>query len=950
VILLRSHIIGFGKLRDRILDFRNGLNLIFAANEGGKSTLQRFLIASLYGQLRSDLKVQRRLDPWVEQYKPWHATEYGGIIWCRLADGREVEVHRSFGKEETRIEIRTVSGEDITRQYEQQRNGEVLFARSHFGMPKELFESVGVIRENRVAEIHGYETIRDRIANLAQSGDEELSIRLSLAKIQEKLDSVGSDRAPTRPYKQAQDLVQNLRDESRALEERRLQFQNWVEDRNRVAGEIAKLEQELRRNQAALLRARRQEMGGRIRLLEEIQRDLGALRAEIESLGGRADFPSSQLAELNQFVGARDSIAKHLGETRAEKDAALAQLSAAESQRQELVAYAPLAAGSDAERITEWFVSYLSLSLQKDGLQKTRNRLVEEINVFETRLAGLSPAFANPENDWQRMAGEAAEDEQTASQRIAVQMGRIATERSTLSAAARTTMNRRILAVLSLVFAAALPTLRFLVKSIDYSSWVDIVVSVGFAAAAVVAFLAAVKAEKAVSSGKDVVRILDAEIENIQKEGGKKRKSVNEAMKNSGFQKIDDFLAAARRSEQDRQKLSDLHARSADAEQQSERLQAQSEELYQMLKDGLGKAGLSCSPGNLKFQIDVFRANLRRFRELDAGYAACSERADSLKSRDAELSYEYSLKCARIQSLLDEAQVKDPEQFRDECIKSQKMLELLEKEASRTREYSRLTENLTLEQWKDQLQQLMEKKDPLGAEDLSGAETGRDPSEPFLPYLPTIAEMEEQDKQIGSRLAGAREEHAGAVERVKQAFHNFRPASEIEEDLAIAERTLSELEKNRTALEIALETMDKLSRQQQEVLAPQLNAAVEQRFLRLCAGRYEEVKIDPDFQVWVREIDSGELRLAEHLSRGTQDQLYFSMRFGIMDLVSNTEEPCPGFLDEPFAAYDQTRLRKAFEVLAGESAKRQILLFTCREDLLELGNSHGANIIRLECS
>ena len=129
-------------------------------------------------------------------------------------------------------------------------------------------------------------------------------------------------------------------------------------------------------------------------------------------------------------------------------------------------------------------------------------------------------------------------------------------------------------------------------------------------------------------------------------------------------------------------------------------------------------------------------------------------------------------------------------------------------------------------------------------------------------------------------------------------------------------------------MEIALETIDKLCRQEQEVLAPQLNAAVEQRFLRLCAERYEEVKIDPDFQVWVREIDSGELRLAEHLSRGTQDQLYFSMRFGILDFVSDLEEPCPGFMDEPFAAYDQTRLHKAFEVLEEEAERRQVILFT----------------------
>ena len=108
------------------------------------------------------------------------------------------------------------------------------------------------------------------------------------------------------------------------------------------------------------------------------------------------------------------------------------------------------------------------------------------------------------------------------------------------------------------------------------------------------------------------------------------------------------------------------------------------------------------------------------------------------------------------------------------------------------------------------------------------------------------------------------------------------------------------------------------------------------------------MKIDPDFQVWAREIDTGELRPAESLSRGTQDQLYFAIRFGVLDLISNEEEPCPGFLDEPFAAYDRSRLGEAFEVLSEESGRRQILLFTCREDLFDLAQKCGAHIVRLE--
>jgi hypothetical protein len=947
VIILRSHILGFGKLRDRLLDYQKGLNLVFASNEGGKSTLQRFLIAALYGQLRSDLKVQRRLDPWVEQYKPWHAAEYGGILWCRLADGREVEIHRTFGKEETRIEIRTSSGEDITRQYEQQRNGEVLFARSHFGMAKEIFESVGVIRENRVAEIHGYETIRDRIANLAQAGDEELSIRQSLARIQEKLDSVGSERAPTKPYKQALELVENLQNEKKAVEERRTQFQHWVEDRNRIAAETLGLEQELARIQAALLRARRQEMAARIHSLEEIQADLCSLGAEIESLGARADFPADRLDEVNRLVGARDSMAKHLGEIGAEKEAAIAQRSLAESQRKELAAYAPFATGTDAEKITEWFVSYLSLSLQKDGLQKTRNRLGEEAGFVEKRLSELSPAFMDPQNDWERVAREAAEDEQLATQNGTALMGKILVEKSTQADAKRTTRNRKVLARILVGLSVLVPALRYATGFNRYAPWVDIGLAAVLMVSAVLLFVAASKSGGTMRNAAEILRTFELELDRVQEEGGKKRKSFSEAMRNSGFQKVDDFLAAAKRAEQDRHKLADLEARSAEIDNQRERLQVQSDELYQLLKGGLSKAGLSCSPGSLKFQIDLLRANLRRFRELDASYAACVQNADSLESAHAELAHEHGLTCSRIEALLDGARVENPEQFREECAKRQKLLDLVEKQSSRAREFSRLAENLTLAEWQDRLQRLMEQKAPQCAEQQPMADSRSGELEPFLPYLPTIAEAEEQEKRIGSRLAGAREEHARALERVKQAFENFRSPCDIEEDLAIAERNLGELGKNRRALEIALETVEKLSRQQQEVLAPQLNAAVEQRFLRLCTGRYEEVKIDPDFQVWVREMDSGELRLAEHLSRGTQDQLYFSIRFGIMDLVSNAEEPCPGFLDEPFAAYDRARLLKAFDVLAEEALRRQVILFTCREDLFDLALKHGANVIRL---
>jgi hypothetical protein len=947
MILLRGQILGFGKLSNRNLTFRDGLNLIFAPNEGGKSTLQRFLVSLLYGQLRSDLKVQRRLDPWVDQYKPWHGSEYGGILWCRLADGREMEIHRYFGREETRIEIRALTGEDITRQYEQQRNGEVLFAFSHLGMPKGLFESVGMIRENKVAEICGYETIRDRIANLAQSGDEDLSIRQSLASLQEKLDEIGSERAPTKPYKQTLDLVQALRDERKTADDRRTQFQNWIEERNQFAGEISRWERELVKTRITLLSARRRDVSVRIQSLEEIEKEIDSLRFEIDSLGARADFPSDQLEELNQLVGARDSIEKHWNEIRLDRETAMEQLSRAESERKDLESYGVFAASAEAEKITEWFVHYLSLSLQRDGLQKTMIRLREETRVLEERLNGLSPALADSKTDWQRMAREAVEDEQSASRNSATVMARIAQEKASVASAVRTAFNRQFLSGVMLVLGIVGSGAWFFAGSLPLSPAFFIGFGLGCIVAAGLLLISASKSKKAGRNAEQMLFELEKEWNQIMEEGSEKRKLFNSVMTESGFQKLDDFLAAVKQSEQDRQKSFDIQSRLAESEQQRDRLQLQSDETYQLLKDNLAKVHLSCSPGNLKFQIDLFRSNLRQFRELDAHYGHCLQQVNALTIEDASLMNEFDLKNSRIQSLLDQAHVETPEIFREECFKQNKRFELRDKEASRTREFQRLAGDVALSQWKEKLQELMEQPMPLFVEPQN---ENLENSEPYLPYLPTIAEAEEQEKEIHSQLSRAREEHVRAMEGVRHAFQGLRPSFEIDEDLAIAEQTLQELDKNRTALGMALETLNELSRQQQEVLAPQLNAAVEQRFLRLCSRRYEEVKIDPDFQVWVRESDTGELRLAEHLSRGTQDQIYFSMRFGILDIVSNAEEPCPSLLDEPFAAYDKTRLGEAFEVLKVEACRRQLFLFTCREDLLDLAQQSQANIIRLDDS
>ncbi|HSW39335.1 MAG TPA: AAA family ATPase [Acidobacteriota bacterium] len=950
MILLRAHILGFGKLNDVRLDFRRGLNLVFAYNEGGKSTLQRAIIGLLYGQLRADLKVQRRLDSWVDRYKPWKSRDYGGILWCRLADGQEVEIHRSLGREENRVEIRSAGGEDITRRYDHQRNGEVLFAAAHLGMPKGLFESVGVIRENRVSEIDGYETIRDRISNLAQSGKEELSIRRSLAAIEAQRENIGTERAPTKPYRQALDRVQALRAEREAADERRKQFGAWIEERDRCTGDVRRLERELAAVRRALLSARKHELLVKVRSLEEMHRDMQNIDAEIAALEADPDFPAGMLEDLNQFEGERRSLEKHLTEVRNTGKAAARELAQAAAERSELEAYGRFADSTEVETVTEWFVTFLNISLQKDGLQKTILRLTAEDETIEERLGKGTFPSSDWDNDWQTFAREAAEEEQAAAEEGAALAEQAAYGKTALSAADRAARNRRVVAGVLLAPAALLPLAEALNGFGYFPFPANAIIVILFLIASGLLVLSAGKSAAEGRRLKKELADLEAQAMRIREEGWRKRKKLNEAMHASGFEKIDDFLHSMSRREEDFRRCQEIKSRLAETIDARDRLIEQAGEYYVLLKESLASVGLSCSRGNLKFQIDVFRSNMRRFRERDGRYRSCVERSETLALEEKNLAGEYEQKIARIDALLKEAGVETPEHFRRQCAGRQRLLELMSAKESKTREYNRSAGDRPLARWQEELRDLMRQETPPAEEEpcLLSPEDASERSAPFLPYVPAVPEAERQEKECASRLAAAREEYARAAERVRHAFHNVRPSYEIDEDLAAAARDLDEMEMNRAALTTAFDMIEELSRQHQEVLAPQLNAAVEQRFLRLCGGRYEEVKIDPDFQIWVRESDTGALRLAEQLSRGAQDQVYLALRFGILDLVSSPTDPCPCLLDEPFAAYDRIRLREALEVVKEEAERRQLLLFTCKEDLIDPVGRLGANIIRLD--
>jgi uncharacterized protein YhaN len=64
--------------------------------------------------------------------------------------------------------------------------------------------------------------------------------------------------------------------------------------------------------------------------------------------------------------------------------------------------------------------------------------------------------------------------------------------------------------------------------------------------------------------------------------------------------------------------------------------------------------------------------------------------------------------------------------------------------------------------------------------------------------------------------------------------------------------------------------------------------------------------------------------------------------------MSGNGESIPLLLDDPFSSYDDQRLERALDLLARLSAQNQVLLFTCREDVVRAAEAVNAPVLRLD--
>lgn len=169
-LLIHRMTASFGKLQGETLELKDGLNILQAPNETGKSTWCAFLLSMFYG-INSRERDRAGFIADKNRYAPWTGSAMSGRLECRVDDS-ELTLTRTTRRQTAPMgefqAVYTGTGNPVP-ELTSQTCGETLL-----GISREVFERSAFIRQAGLS-ITQDAGLEKRIASLITSGEEDTS-------------------------------------------------------------------------------------------------------------------------------------------------------------------------------------------------------------------------------------------------------------------------------------------------------------------------------------------------------------------------------------------------------------------------------------------------------------------------------------------------------------------------------------------------------------------------------------------------------------------------------------------------------------------------------------------------------------------------------------------------------------------------------------------------------
>lgn len=133
---------------------------------------------------------------------------------------------------------------------------------------------------------------------------------------------------------------------------------------------------------------------------------------------------------------------------------------------------------------------------------------------------------------------------------------------------------------------------------------------------------------------------------------------------------------------------------------------------------------------------------------------------------------------------------------------------------------------------------------------------------------------------------------------------------------------LKKLEYEIRAIDLAIDTINDVSARIHSDLGFLINDNISDIVSRITDGKYQDVKMDENMHIMVKDNDS--YVGIEYLSAGTMEQIYLAVRLSVARYICRDEMPL--IIDDIFTNYDEKRLVNTLDCLKTIQTKQIILL------------------------
>ena len=233
----------YGNIENKDINLNDGINIIYGENESGKSTLLSYITNILYGISRT--KDGKELSDF-EKYKPWNSEEFSGKIAYTLDNGEKYEIVRKFNSKKPKIYNNNL--EEISDSFDMDKKDGSKFFVEQTGVDKQMYLSTVVSMQQEVRlDEKNQNILVQKIANLAGTGEDNISYKNAMEKLQEKIrDEIGTTKTLQKPINIAQDELAKIQEELQKLQPYTNKKYELENEKETIKDKIQQIEEQIK--------------------------------------------------------------------------------------------------------------------------------------------------------------------------------------------------------------------------------------------------------------------------------------------------------------------------------------------------------------------------------------------------------------------------------------------------------------------------------------------------------------------------------------------------------------------------------------------------------------------------------------------------------------------------------------------------------------------------------